>query len=108
MAERDDHDPDREAIMARRRRFIAVALGGLAGCTPGKPGPTPTTTTTTTGTTTGGESSESGHEGGTESGTDTAPQPCLKYDLPPSSESESDSGTETGTPRPCLTPPGLH
>lgn len=28
--DRDD-DPDREAILARRRRFIAVALAGLAG-----------------------------------------------------------------------------
>jgi hypothetical protein len=36
-----DEDPDRAAILARRRRFVAIALSGLAagtGCTP-KPEP---------------------------------------------------------------------
>ena len=32
----DGQDPDRAAILARRRRFIALALGGLStGCSPG-------------------------------------------------------------------------
>jgi hypothetical protein len=102
MAEHDEQDPDREAIMARRRRFIAVALGGLATGCPSRSVPDPSTSGTN-GPTTNIESGESG--GG--SGSETAPQACLKLDLPPSSESESESGieeTET-SPRPCLVPP---
>jgi hypothetical protein len=112
MGEHDETNPDRDAIMARRRRFIALALGGLAtGCTSGKPGPDPTPVTTS-------ESNGSTTTDQSESGTDTAPSPCLKVDLPPDrtkldlppeQESESDSGTETGTtgPRPCLAPIGM-
>lgn len=97
--------------MARRRRFIALALGGLTtGCAPGKPKPTSTSD---------GESSTSGDETmdtaedttGPTTGDTTGPKhdlPQPKYDLPPSEETGDDeSGSETGTPRPCLAPPGL-
>ena len=123
MGEHDGRDPDRAAIMARRRQFIAVALGGLAsGCAPPKPNPTPTTTgetaTATGGTATESESgsgdseSEAGESEAGDSESETGPQPCLKFDLPPEpgtdtgdTGDETDSGTETG-PRPCLVPPG--
>jgi hypothetical protein len=114
MAEHDEHDHDREAIMARRRRFIALALGGLStSCTPGKPhlDPTPVSTSGGPDSTTSDETGDSNDE----SGTETSPQACLKYDLPKEKldvgsepESESGSDSETGTPpRPCLVPIGL-
>ncbi len=115
MTTSDRDDPDREAILARRRRFIALALGGITtGCVPGRPKPD-NTNTTTTGATTGVEDSDSAtSEPGSSS--ETAPMACLKYDLPPekldlppeteTGADESDSGTETG-PRPCLAPPGV-
>ena len=111
MGEHDGQDPDRAAILARRRRFIALALGGLTtGCSPGKPGPDPGTsgdgTRESDGSSTDGESGESG------SSSETGSVPCLKYDLPPDDESgsdESDTGSEDGGtttgPRPCLVPP---
>jgi hypothetical protein len=40
----DEHgtdDPDRAAILARRRRFIAIAISGLAASGCKKPGPEP-------------------------------------------------------------------
>ena len=91
--------------MARRRRFIALALGGLTtGCAPGKPKPTPSSTSD-------GESSTSGDETMDTTADTTGPKhdlPQPKYDLPPSEETGDDeSGSETGTPRPCLAPPGL-
>ena len=101
MGEQDD----RAAILARRQRFIALAISGLStGCTPGKPGPTPTTASTSSTTltpTTDGDSEESEEsDDGSEA---TAPSACLKFDVgsPPkfdmpaedeTSESESESG----------------
>lgn len=115
MTTSDRDDPDREAILARRRRFIAIALGGITtGCVPGRP--KPDNTSITTGATSGVES-ESSSTSGPESSSETAPQACLKYDVPPekfdlppeteSGSDESDSGTgSTTSPRPCLVPPG--
>lgn len=111
MSANDRDDPDRQAILARRRRFIAIALGGITtGC--GRP--KPENTSSTTGATSGVESSESASTSGPESGSETAPAACLKFDLPreqldlpPEPETgsdESDSGTDSGTtgPPPCL------
>jgi hypothetical protein len=39
--EHDPSDPDRAAILARRRRFIAIAISGLAASGCKKPGPEP-------------------------------------------------------------------
>ena len=96
MAEHEDHD--REAIMARRRRFIALALGGLAtGCAPGKPKPMPNSTSTT------GHESESAS---TDESGDQTDLPKQKLDVPPDVDTGlEESGSETGTPRPCLVPP---
>ncbi|HVI03406.1 MAG TPA: hypothetical protein VM869_32145 [Enhygromyxa sp.] len=114
MAAHDQHDPDREAIMARRRRFIALALGGLStSCTPGKPGPDPTPVSTSGSgeSTTSGEGSDSDGESDTEDpGEKLDLPPGEKFDLPPEPESESGSETESGGttgPQPCLAPIGM-
>lgn len=112
----DDRDADRAAIMARRRQFVAVALGGLAtSCAPGKPAGSTTedSASESRGPTGSGESGETGSGGESESETGE-PRACLKFDIPPSSETESgsdesDTGSEDGGttgPRPCLAPPG--
>lgn len=120
MADHDEHDPDRAAILARRRRFVALALGGLAtGCTPGRPNSE--VTGDSAGESTSGESSSGGESSSSGVESDTAPRPCLKFDLPPEPETDTDTesggesesgsgdtGTETGAttgPRPCLVPP---
>ena len=101
-------DPDRAAILARRRRFIALTLGGLAtGCAPGKPAPDTTTADSvdpTTASTTDPADSESAGETGSES---TTPPPYLQFDIGPASGSSSgpkldlppddtDTSTDTG------------
>lgn len=99
MAGSDAQDPDRAAILARRRQFIAVALGSIAvGCPATNPTPSPEPTgdsaSESEAATTGDES---------DSGTGT-PRPCLKFDLPPEpgTDSETDGGGETTGPPPCL------
>ena len=100
--------------MFRRRRFIALALGGLStSCTPGKPGPDPTPVSTSG----SGESSTSGESGDSGDESDTAGEkldlpPGEKFDLPPEDDADSESGSETesgGTtgPQPCLAPMGM-
>ena len=112
MARDDDKqgegDPDRAAILARRQRFVALALGGLAsGCTPGKPDTKPDDSIESA-SEAEGESGTTGEESG--SSDETGPAPCLKYDLPPDPGTDDESGSEdtgeTGTPRPCLVPTG--
>ena len=87
---------DRDAILARRNRFVSAALAGLAGAslvaacggevsTPNDAGsPQPCLSPTAE----------------PDAGNDSAPQPCLSP-LPP------DAGKDTGndaTPQPCLSP----
>lgn len=118
MAEHDDgagSDPDRAAILARRQRFIALALSGLAStaCTDGK----------------SGEDKSSDGKLDTRSepppqpcltpvSVDPPPQACLKMVKPPAEtgggadetggtgESETGDEGETGkpetAPKPCL------
>lgn len=82
MATHDDDDqkptldPDRAAILERRKRFIALALSGLstAACTPG-PG-------------------------------QSKPEPCLKGGAPGQvKEDEGERGDEGPAPQPCLSVP---
>jgi hypothetical protein len=82
MAMHDDDDqkpkldPDRAAILERRKRFIALALSGLstAACTPG-PG-------------------------------QSKPEPCLKGGAPGQvKEDEGEQGDEGPAPQPCLSVP---
>jgi hypothetical protein len=92
--ERDDERDtlDTEAILARRRKFIAAALGALTlgaaeACSP----PTPCLEVNPT---------DTPSRDATDTGIDSAPMPCL---TPP-----FDSGVDTGVdvaPMPCLSPP---
>ena len=80
-------EADRAAILARRQRFIALALGGLAsGCTPSDPpADGGTTTTTASSSTTGDTETDSDSDSGDGDGdpdttltfVTTDPQPCL-------------------------------
>lgn len=88
-------DPDRAAILARRQRFIALALTGLAttGCEkPSNDSKKPT----------GVEQSDDGGKAclkvaapNPDVGT---PQPCLEVAEPP----RDDDGNDDATPQPCL------
>jgi len=90
-------DADRAAILARRQRFIAMALSGLA------------TTATVSACDDVPKTAPKSD--------DPVPQPCLKIESPPPADSgaaaqgdaatdEADSGTEPKiTPVPCLSPP---
>lgn len=133
---RDADDPDaldRAAILARRQRFIVLALSGLAVACGDDGGTSPMpcldvapqtesstmTGPTETGATTDGMSSTSV---GTSGSTGT-PMPCLDVEPPTSSGpvdgSTSSTGTDTegatddgassdstGKPQPCLAPKG--
>lgn len=89
-------DEDRDAILARRQRFIALALGGLAtGCAPPLPSADGGTTTSMGPSTTGPSTTgETGSETQTEGELDTSatitttfvlpdPQPCLSSECDP-------------------------
>ena len=79
-------DPDRAAILARRQRFIALALSGLATATAcEKPKEDPSAPKDTKAT----------QEGKDDKG--APPQACLKV-APP----EPETGDSTGKPMPCL------
>jgi hypothetical protein len=91
MTERDDDekkvpvgkvDPDRAAILARRQRFIALALSGLstAACTPG--------------------SEKSTNPKGDTKGEVAPPNACLKVAAP-----REDEGDDSAAPHPCLSMP---
>jgi len=95
---RPEHDAteedDREAIVARRNRFVKAALLGLAGATlaaacsdsavTGDGGADASADTTTTPTSTG----------------TTPPQPCLSIAI----DADAPDANEAG-PQPCLVPP---
>jgi len=98
-------DPDREAILARRQRFIAIALSGftsaLAGCDhrnePPKP-PIDQQGAVSSGAPTGNSGAPSRSvEGG------VPPQPCLKM-VPPQNLNREEQGaqSEQSKPQPCL------
>lgn len=82
---RDQGDPDRAAILARRQRFIALALSGLATTACEKPKDAPDAP----------KSGDAAHEGKDDEG--ASPQACLKV-APP----EELEGGSTGKPMPCL------
>ena len=90
-------DPDRAAILARRQRFIAMALTGLtataAGCDDKKP---KDPTGEAAGEGKAGEDDGSPHPCLKVEPVDPKPQPCL--DVAP--EDEGDDGQ--ATPQPCL------
>lgn len=79
-------DPDRAAILARRQRFIAIALSGLASTTAcEKPKEDPSAP----------KDGKAAQEGKDDKG--APPQACLKV-APP----EPEGGDSTGKPMPCL------
>ena len=104
--ERDD-DPDRAAILARRRRFVALALSGLASSGCKSPGPQACLDIAVPEDEGGGEQGgpiveDPGRpvDPGTESSDDEggeivepSPQPCLEFAAPPHPKP---------APRPCL------
>jgi hypothetical protein len=130
----DSDATDRAAILARRQRFIALALSGLAvACGDDGNGTTTspmpcldvapqTESATMTGVTQTGTDSMSSTSVSTSGSTGT-PMPCLDVAPPtssgPSDESTTSTGTDTddgtddgassdstGRPQPCLAPKG--
>jgi hypothetical protein len=124
---------DRAAILARRQRFIALALSGLAAACGDDNGngtsPMPcldvapqTESATMTGATQTGTDGMSSTSVGTSGGSTGTPMPCLDVQPPtssgPSDDSTSSTGTDTddgttdggsdstGKPMPCLAPKG--
>ena len=116
MAHDDDQDEaDREAILARRRRLIALTVAGITtaatmggDCGDASPGPClrgdaggfdagamPCLSDA------GGELPDSALDAGTDAGTDGGPMPCL---APKPSDAGTDAGTDSGMPMPCLAP----
>lgn len=83
---------DRQAILARRKRFIGAALLGLAGaaavaCSDAIDTP-------------------KGDAGTADAAADATPQPCLSPVVPPE-DAGRDTGSDAGadaTPQPCLSP----
>lgn len=128
----DSDATDRAAILARRQRFIALALSGLAVTCGDDSGngtsPMPcldvapqTESATMTGVTETGTDSMSSTSVGTSGGSTGTPMPCLDVAPPtssgPADDSTSSSGTDTddgtdggsgstGGPMPCLAPKG--
>lgn len=78
-------DPDRAAILARRQRFIALALSGLATAACDKPNDEPSAP----------KVDKTVQEGKDDGG--TRPHPCLSIVAP-----EAGEGGSTGKPMPCL------
>ncbi|MBC8070642.1 MAG: hypothetical protein IAG13_20090, partial [Deltaproteobacteria bacterium] len=98
-------DPDRAAILARRQRFIAIALSGLAsGSACSKPQPCLNVISVDEGS--NADAGKAEDDGKAES--DTAPpQACLKVGVPP--DSGGTPSPDTVGPQPCLDvapPPG--
>jgi hypothetical protein len=120
MAEHDDDslDPDRAAILARRRHFVALALSGLAttACTDGKPEGSEVRPPSTEPSPVERAGTEPGSEPGsvTEGETDSEalhppPQACLKMAMPEPGETGEDQQAPPEPPpkpdpkpRPCL------
>ena len=92
MADDERDDPDRAAILARRQRFIAMTLSGLAascGSNGGKPQPCLDIAPMTESADDGVTSTSAGTDGTSTTG---MPMPCL--DIGPMT---SETGTTTGT-----------
>jgi hypothetical protein len=109
-----DHDEDRAAILQRRRRFVATALGGIAMATSvlADCGSTPQPCLRAA------QDSAMGDGDATSSGTDAQPQPCLSQalDVPTVDASDAqpqpcldmamgDASMSDASPQPCLSPP---
>ncbi len=84
-----DEDPDRAAILARRRRFVAIALSGLAAGTGCTPKPEPCLSVAPLDDPSGGTKPEAPAE--------PEPMPCLKV-APPEPEPQQ----AEPEPQPCL------
>ncbi|MEX1363797.1 MAG: hypothetical protein AB1Z98_11765 [Nannocystaceae bacterium] len=84
-------DPDRAAILARRQRFIALALTGLTAAACDKPNDEPTA-----------PKGQSGQEGKADDG--ARPQPCLDVQVADDGDDVDvgTSKTDLGRPVPCL------
>jgi hypothetical protein len=113
-------DPDREAILARRQQFIAVALAGLAsgaGCTQASPEPCLSIAAPTEANDGDGDKGSTTAAGaGDKDDPKTAPRVCLKkaIDRPaeaPPTGTDAAAGTDAtvdppkepeATPKPCL------
>jgi len=91
MADDERDDPDRAAILARRQRFIAMTLSGLAAScgNGGKPQPCLDIAPMTESADDGMTSTSAGTDGSSTTG---MPMPCL--DIGPMT---SETGTTTGT-----------
>ncbi len=134
MTERDDdeksptHDPDRAAILERRKRFIALALTGLSTAACDRGGPNPPKPDACLKTMPRQEKADD--DGGpppqpclsmpqpqpqpepevppqpclkmVAPEPDPQPQVCLKMAAPPDDEGEADAGEPAPAPRPCL------
>lgn len=87
-------DPDRAAILARRQRFIALALSGLATAGCDKPNDEPNAPK--------GKAAEgkAAVEGKSDPG--ARPQPCLDVAPEPRDSAEVGSGGDDAKPVPCL------
>ena len=85
-------DDDREAILSRRKRFVALALGGIAagamGCSDSHPEPMPCLDIAIEDTGT------LPPDAGSDAGNDAGPTPCLE---PP-----FDASVRDAAPTPCL------
>jgi hypothetical protein len=89
MDDDDRSDPDRAAILARRQRFIALALSGLsASC--GKNGGSPTPCLDV------GPAETSSADDGATTGSSGMPMPCLDVD-PTLDGTADDTGTDGGS-----------
>ncbi len=111
-----EEEVDRDAILARRARFVATALAGLTGLTACDPRPQPCleiaplpprTAPSTEATAMPCLSPLMEHEDPPDAG---APRPCLDVAPPPSSSSTtsptpSASGSAAPAPSPCLSLP---
>lgn len=121
----DREDPDREAILRRRNRMIAVALSGLVGgsaqaCACLSPPPPPDSGIRIDAATPvdAGSRHDAGSREDAGLSRDGGPLPCLTPlpedagtdagTVPGDAGSEDDAGTATrdaGVPMPCLAPP---
>ena len=86
-----DEDPDRAAILARRRRFVAIALSGLAAGTGCTPKPEPCLSVAPLDDPSSGGRPETPPE----------PMPCLKV-APPEPEPQPEPQQAETKPEPCL------
>src|SRR5688572_6566974 len=108
MADEPDEDPDRAAILARRQRFIALALSGLAG-TAACDKPTAPTTAPTSDDGKANDDGTPSDDGTPPPDTGPAPQVCLMVVAPQPCLSPPETPPQpcldVAVPQPCLSPP---